>query len=126
MATEKTRLDKAFLETKRRQLTDLREKLRGTRTESQDEEAGINADARGEAREFEDDAQKLTTLELDGNLEARDTARLMTVERALQKIAEGTYGLSDASGEPIPLERLEAVPDAIYTLAEQAARDQRQ
>jgi DnaK suppressor protein len=126
MATEKTRLDKAFLETKRRQLSDLREKLRGTRAESQDEEAGINADAHGEAREYEDDAQKLTTLELDGSLEARDTARLITVERALQKIAEGTYGLSDASGEPIPLERLEAVPDAIYTLAEQAARDQRQ
>jgi DnaK suppressor protein len=79
----------------------------------------------GEAREFEDDAQKLTTLELEGTLEAHDTERLITVERALRKIDEGTYGISDVSGEPIPIERLNAVPEAIYTLAEQAARDQK-
>lgn len=125
MANEKTRFDQAYLETKRRQLTALRDKLRGTRSASQAEEAGVNAESSGEAREFEDDAQKLTTLELEGNLEARDTERLVNVERALQKIGEGTYGLSDASGEPIPIERLDAVPEAIYTLAEQNTLDKK-
>ncbi len=123
MANEKARFEQSFLEAKRRELTALRDKLRGARTAAQDLEEGINAYASGEAREYEDDAQKLTTLELEGNLEIRDTARLVIVERALQKIEEGTYGLSDASGAPIPLERLEAVPEAIYTLAEQAALD---
>jgi DnaK suppressor protein len=45
--------------------------------------------------------------------------RLENIERALQKIDEGTYGLSDESGEPIPKGRLEAVPEAIRTVDEQ-------
>jgi DnaK suppressor protein len=36
----------------------------------------------------------------------------------LQKIEDGTYGLSDTSGEPIPRERLEAMPEAIHTVSE--------
>ena len=50
-------------------------------------------------------------LELEGNLVARDIARLERVNRALEKIKEGTYGLSDVSGQPIPRERLEAIPE---------------
>jgi RNA polymerase-binding transcription factor DksA len=75
------------------------------------------------AREFEDDAQKLTTLELEGNLAAADDDRLSNIERALQKIADGTYGLSEGSGAPISVERLEASPEALYTLDEQKSRD---
>jgi RNA polymerase-binding transcription factor DksA len=54
--------------------------------------------------EYEDDAQRLATLELDGNLVARTARRLTQVDRALAKIAEGTYGLSDASNHAIPME----------------------
>jgi DnaK suppressor protein len=86
-------------------------------------EASANAETHDQAREYEDDAQKLTTLELEGNLEAADDDRLSNIERALQKIADGTYGLSDASGAPIPIERLEVAPEALYTLAEQESRD---
>jgi DnaK suppressor protein len=125
MSNEKSRFDKSFLDTRRRQLMDLREQLRGTRAAEQSEQAGVNANSAGEAREYGDDGQKLTTLELEGNLEARDTDRLVNVERALRKIDEGTYGVSDASGEPIPMARLEVVPDAIYTLAEQEALDKK-
>jgi DnaK suppressor protein len=122
---EKLRTDKTFLDQKRRELNELRERVSGTRATEEAEQAAVNANASGEAREFEDDAQKLVTLELEGSLEARDTARLTNIERALRKIEEGTYGLSDASGEPIPIERLNAVPDAIYTLAEQDALDKK-
>lgn len=125
MNSGKTRFDKSFLDAKRRQLMALRETLLGTRTAEQAEETGVNAESSGEAREYEDNAQKLTTLELEGTLEVRDTERLVTVGRALRKIEEGTYGMSDASGEPIPIERLNAVPEAIYTLAEQSAQDQK-
>ena len=72
---------------------------------------------------MEDDAQKLTALELQGTLAQANDNRLGDIERALQKIADGTYGLSDASGTPIPIERLEAFPEARFTLEKQASRD---
>jgi DnaK suppressor protein len=46
-------------------------------------------------------------------------ADLAAVERAEARLADGTYGLSIESGEPIPDERLEAVPTAERTVAEQ-------
>ena len=76
-----------------------------------------------EAVELEDDAQLLDTLERDGNLVVRDVQRLERVDRALKKIEEGTYGLSDISDQPIPRERLEAVPEAVYTLSEEERRE---
>jgi DnaK suppressor protein len=45
--------------------------------------------------------------------------QLAAVERAEQRLLEGTYGLSVESGEPIPDERLEAFPTAERTAAEQ-------
>jgi len=73
---------------------------------------------------LEDDAQRLDALEKEGNLVRRDVKRLARVERALEKITEGTYGLSDVSGQRVPEERLEAMPDAINTVAEQDASEQ--
>jgi DnaK suppressor protein len=39
-----------------------------------------------------------------------ERAQLAQVNRALVKLAEGSYGLSDVTGEPIPVARLEALP----------------
>ncbi len=58
--------------------------------------------------------------ELDEGLSDRLRDELIAVERAEQRLAAGTYGLSIESGEPIPDERLEAVPTAERTAAEQA------
>ncbi|WLR45950.1 hypothetical protein LC065_09925 [Halobacillus litoralis] len=44
--------------------------------------------------------------------------KLMEVEDALQRMEEGRYGLSEKSGEPIPIERLEAMPTARYKVEE--------
>lgn len=41
-----------------------------------------------------------------------DTQQLELVKRALARIDAGTYGVSEVSGKPIPLARLEAVPSA--------------
>ena len=38
---------------------------------------------------------------------------LARTERTLAKLDEGTYGLCDACGEPIPPARLEAMPDSV-------------
>jgi DnaK suppressor protein len=117
------RLDPAFLNRQRERLTTLRRRILSVRSAQEGEQAGANADLSGQARELEDDAQRLTTLELDDNLSAADDERLGNIERALRKIDEGTYGVSDRSGKPIPIERLEASPESILTLEEQEARD---
>jgi DnaK suppressor protein len=116
-------LDKAFIQRQRTVLLKLREQLLNTTRAGEAEEGGIRSQAANEAHEAEDDAQKLTMLEIHGTVVARNVQRLTRVERALQKIDDGTYGLSDASGEPIPRERLEANPEAIYTLSELKARE---
>ena len=51
----------------------------------------------------------------EGELERR----LDQVERAEERLAAGTYGLSVRSGEPIPDGRLEAEPTAELTVEEQ-------
>jgi DnaK suppressor protein len=48
---------------------------------------------------------------------ARDI--LGKIEHAFEKIEQGNYGLSDHSGKPIPVERLEAVPYANLLTDEQ-------
>ena len=44
--------------------------------------------------------------------------QLAAVERAEERLADGTYGLSVESGEQIPDGRLEALPTAERTVAE--------
>jgi DnaK suppressor protein len=53
---------------------------------------------------------QLTTQELDV---------LKQIARALEKMQEGTYGLCDLTGEPIPKKRLEAIPYATMTIEAQ-------
>ena len=56
---------------------------------------------------------------------ARDLTRRGRIERALQKLEQGTYGLSDDSGEPIARERLDSMPEAIYSVQDEAARERK-
>jgi DnaK suppressor protein len=123
MGERSPRFDSAYLERKRQQLTKLRDDLRKATATAQAEEANINRESNLQAREFEDDAQKLDSLEKEANLELHDAGRLVRIERALRKIDEGTYGFSDVSGERIPDQRLNVMPDAINTVAEQEASE---
>ena len=63
--------------------------------------------------------------ELDEGLADGLREQLAAVERAEQRLAAGTYGLSLESGQPIPDERLEAVPTAELTADEERARSGR-
>jgi RNA polymerase-binding transcription factor len=58
--------------------------------------------------------------ELEAGLREQLLKELAAVERAEARIEDGTYGLSIESGEPIPDERLEAIPTAERTAQEQA------
>jgi|SRR5690625_4269153 len=43
------------------------------------------------------------------------------IERALSKIDEGTYGICERTGKPIPIERLKAMPTARYIIDEETS-----
>lgn len=119
MSVKEPTSDAAFMEKQRRYLVELRTALLAAAQSDEDEEADARRESSDRPREYEDDAQKLADLELDGNLVVRNLKRLAIVERALEKLNDGTYGVSDVSGKPITRERLEAVPEAICTLEEE-------
>ena len=62
--------------------------------------------------------------EFDETVEEDLRDQLVAVERAEERLAAGTYGVSVESGEPIPDERLEAFPTAERTAAEQERFEQ--
>jgi formylmethanofuran dehydrogenase subunit E len=51
------------------------------------------------------------------HLEVKLSVSVAYIERALQKLDQGTYGVCDACEENIPQERLEIVPGAIRCMA---------
>jgi DnaK suppressor protein len=67
-----------------------------------------------------DQGSELYADEFEAGLRERLLTELAALERAEMRLAEGTYGLSVESGEPIPDERLEAIPTAERTADEQA------
>ena len=69
-----------------------------------------------------DQATDLYQDELDESREQDLGEQLAALERAEERLAGGTYGLSVESGLPIPDERLEAKPTAELTVEEERAR----
>jgi RNA polymerase-binding transcription factor len=67
-----------------------------------------------------DQGSELFDDELAAGLREQLAEELADVERAEERLARGTYGVSIESGEPIPDERLEAHPTAERTAEEQA------
>jgi DnaK suppressor protein len=65
-----------------------------------------------------DDATHLHDREVDEGLAEGLRADLAAIERAEERLVQGTYGLSIGSGERIPDERLEALPWAERTVEE--------
>jgi DnaK suppressor protein len=72
-------------------------------------------------REEPDDrgSEDLYQQEFDAGRAADLQDQLAAVERAEARLADGIYGLSVESGEPIPDGRLEALPTAERTVAEE-------
>jgi DnaK suppressor protein len=75
---------------------------------------------RDEPRDASDDANELFDEELGEGVAERLRAELEAIERAEQRVQDGTYGVSIDSGKPIPDGRLEAIPWAERTAEEQS------
>jgi DnaK suppressor protein len=117
-------LDKEFVEKQRERLEELRAELKGVVRGLEDDQRSQSEDE-GDFTEHDsgDLSQSLYDREVEATLEQNIENRLQYVDRALQKIEEGTYGICDDTGEPIPRGRLEALPEAIYTVEAQQRRE---
>ncbi|HEY5058246.1 MAG TPA: hypothetical protein VII51_04430 [Gaiellaceae bacterium] len=102
-----------------------RELLAAERTRIERALAGMKHEDDGEAADEFDPANRATDLyqdEFDEGLADDLREQLAAVERAEERLAAGTYGLSVESGQPIPDERLEILPTAELTADEERAR----
>jgi DnaK suppressor protein len=57
--------------------------------------------------------------EINYQLAAVESRELQQIEEALERIANGTYGICEITGKPIPLARLQALPYATTTIEAQ-------
>ena len=121
---ESNKLDREFVEKQRGRLEELRAEL-VRMVEGLEEDQQFRAEEEEDLTEHDsgDLSQSLFTREMDATVEQTMEKRLQSVDRALQKIEEGTYGICDDTGEPIPKGRLEAMPEAIYTVEAQQRRE---
>lgn len=106
---------RARLRAEREQITTL---LRDTESAAEQDREAEDEAATGDVS---DAAQPLTAQGIDDAVAASLRERLGAIDRALQRLDEGTYGHSVRSGRPIPAERLEADPAAELTVEEAAA-----
>ena len=113
-------LDQEFIDDQKQRLFDLRDELTRLRDGLDEDEAELE----GGGDDFSetdsgDMSQSIFDREMDASVGEGIERRLGEVERALQKIEEGTYGVCEDTGEEIPRGRLEAVPEAIRTVEAQ-------
>lgn len=112
-----------FIAQQRSRLEALRRRVLGGELDVNARKRGFTAEHGDEAEEFEDEAQSLAQEEVRQAQHDVDEQRVHDILRALEKIDEGTYGLSDESGDPIPKARLEARPESVLTVEEEQARE---
>lgn len=96
-----------------------RERARVERSLAELEPEVLGQEEGGAGQHPADSGSDLFEREKDAGMSEDLRAELAAIERAEQRLAGGTYGRSVDSGEPIPDERLEAVPWAERTIAEQ-------
>jgi len=121
MTARADHLDEPALRRLRRALEAKRDSLVRARDASRGDQRG---GADGEVEDG-DVAERMIEQEAALRLAAFDSALLDDVARALAKLDAGAYGVSEDSGAPIPLARLEAVPWARRTAEEEEAHHRR-
>ena len=106
---------RALLLAERAEVTDL---LAGTEASGQEDRETEDEDA----QVYDSDAAPDLVAEgMDDAIAESMRDRLATIDRALKRLDDGTYGRSVRSGLPIPDDRLEADPAAELTIEEARA-----
>jgi RNA polymerase-binding transcription factor DksA len=112
------------LERARKRLEEERERLLGIRRGLTGENGDVGFASTGELSSVDQHPGDLGTetyeQEQTATLLAQVDQELSEIDAALKRVENGTYGFSTLSGDPIPDERLDALPAARYTVEEQA------
>ena len=117
--------DVRFLKDQRDELLARRaaELARATRLE--DEATSIIEDGEMGDVQFDDEGGEGDTMvvqrDLDRVLSTQARQTILEIDAALARIEQGTYGYSEVSGQPIPRERLEAIPETTVLAAEKVS-----
>lgn len=113
------------LETRRLELLALRERILGAAESivAGDEESGEINSAAGD-QHLADHASIILDREVDDTLEENAGHMIVEIDGALERIADGSYGLCAVCGDPIPEERLAAIPYATLCLDDKRKLEQ--
>ena len=113
----------------KRDIESLRTSLESKRTELlRQHDENVAAGTHSEEENYPDPMDAATRAEEEQEhlgLARQARGLLVEIDRALAKIEAGTYGVSELSGRPIPIERLRAVPWARLTADEEERRERR-
>lgn len=123
MSQHQAPLSAEFVTQQRKRLEALRRQLLGTEENTIARERVTQREHGEEAEEVEDEAQEMFQQEVNQALRDVNDQRIANIERALQKIIDGSYGVSDQSGRPISRARLESTPEAILTVQEERGQE---
>jgi DnaK suppressor protein len=94
----------------------LEEELEQVRNRHTDMDNALPEEGEGGDEDTADLAAAMMDKEMDLSVEDEIEDMLSQVDRALQKLEEGSYGICDVSGKDIPVNRLEAIPYATLTV----------
>ena len=123
MADQNTHLSKKELQQYHRRLLEHLAELVGDYYDIDDEV--IEAEATGGVARIPRDLAELgsetTQSDLLRQLEDNERREVLDILAALNRIDNGTYGVCERTGQPIPKERLDAIPWTPYTI--EAARE---
>ena len=107
-------VDMKFLEAQRKILIDERARLLRQSESLRAEADSLTADRELGDTQFDDESGEGDTMaverERDLVLSAQALAMIVEIDHALTKIDDRTYGICEISGQPIPKERLKAIP----------------
>lgn len=111
--------------TARKLLKAERERLQGILRSLREETAGVTSDGETFSESSADQhpadvGTETFELEKDMSIQMNVEAELADVDRAMQHVDDGSYGLCEACGRKIPEERLKAIPAARFCVQDQA------
>ncbi len=94
--------------------------LEGLRNRTMDVEGSLPDEGESGDEDTADLASAMMDKEIDLSVEDEIMDLLSSIDHALEKMEDGTYGICDISGEAIPRSRLELIPWASLTVTCQA------
>ena len=112
---KKSGFGKADLEHFRKLLIERRKRILGT-VQGMEEEALKASDQDFSVDHMADHGSDNFEQDFTLSLVESERKELVEIERALQRIEAGSYGICEGTGEPIPRPRLEAIPHARYSV----------